>query len=839
MKLYEQFAQTGYHTSLVTSFGIDFDAYESAVLGRLRGAGCNNNLLVVDRGMLCLALEEGGQLPRDAGRTYTVTSARTEGVFHPKVVLQIGRDSARLIVGSANMTSAGLAGNLEVVGTVETKDPSSVEARIIAAAWSFVSSFLDRDDEGIDAQIRWMLSRSPWLSKIEPPEAPLRLSDNHLAMFIASSSDPIGRRFEALIGDQKVRRLIVVSPYWDGDLSALNRFLENLKPESVFILLDRDRHIFRPAAIAEDYKTKVKLLGFYGKKDQFIHAKIIIAETDGGDFVLYGSANCTTAALGRASAGGINTEACLYRSLPAGTAVDNLDLARFLGGEPIDHKDYYVIQAPPELPLDVIAARFPGQFSCKFDRLIWVPPPSADPSVDKIELLSSTGVPLSIELRRTASNDARRIQFMLAGEEKPAFARVRRKDGTLSSIAIVTVLDDLRNAMKDPRSRQIDAALAKLDGEADMGLWLLDVLGELETALANQRRSVAPHVLAKAREREAEVVSARILTYDEFMAGRRLQSELGGASRDGLSGTEFSSFRSYLNRFLSIDEPPEAEANQDFDATNAFDLGDETADAEAALDQGQEFSGTAPHTRTPASPAAKERYDTWVATRRRGNQGELICAVEELLKMVRTKAHDDGLSVVDMLRLRAFLMILAAAGWRDTLLPARSWHVLPATGDIATAWPRLMGKVLFAYFGGTSPAIHKLKLDSFFDQLSDDILECLGTCIWAIHAAIDGAMRHKDVGAANSLELLAKSIYRIVLLQPDDMNDPRIIRTIDALSARFARNLNPSAETIRAMHAATTAAVFANKQASAGSVSHQNNKHSKIVSISSTGNRRQ
>lgn len=59
MKLYETFGKRGFHTSITTSFGIDFDAYENMMLPRFRGAGCYNNLLAVDGGMLSLALEGG------------------------------------------------------------------------------------------------------------------------------------------------------------------------------------------------------------------------------------------------------------------------------------------------------------------------------------------------------------------------------------------------------------------------------------------------------------------------------------------------------------------------------------------------------------------------------------------------------------------------------------------------------------------------------------------------------------------------------------------------------------------------------------------------------------
>ena len=42
MKLYERFGDSGFHTSIVTTFGVDFDTYENVALPRFRGAGCNN-----------------------------------------------------------------------------------------------------------------------------------------------------------------------------------------------------------------------------------------------------------------------------------------------------------------------------------------------------------------------------------------------------------------------------------------------------------------------------------------------------------------------------------------------------------------------------------------------------------------------------------------------------------------------------------------------------------------------------------------------------------------------------------------------------------------------------
>jgi hypothetical protein len=37
MRLYEHYGDSGFHTCIATTFGLDFDAYENIVLPRLRG----------------------------------------------------------------------------------------------------------------------------------------------------------------------------------------------------------------------------------------------------------------------------------------------------------------------------------------------------------------------------------------------------------------------------------------------------------------------------------------------------------------------------------------------------------------------------------------------------------------------------------------------------------------------------------------------------------------------------------------------------------------------------------------------------------------------------------
>ena len=196
MKLYERFGDKGFHTTLMTSFGIDFDAYENIVLSRLRGSGCHNNILMGDSAMLSYALEGASAPPRAAGRLYSVTGGRARGVFHPKIVLQLGRKRGRLIVISANITAPGLAGNLEIGAMVDCTAEESAERRLVAAAWQYLTRRFDAEDQAVSEQLGWMRARTSWLFDTEPAETVLTLQDGTPAAFLASDQpEGIAARF--------------------------------------------------------------------------------------------------------------------------------------------------------------------------------------------------------------------------------------------------------------------------------------------------------------------------------------------------------------------------------------------------------------------------------------------------------------------------------------------------------------------------------------------------------------------------------------------------------------------------------------------------------------------
>lgn len=798
MKLYERFGDKGFHTSILTTFGIDFDAYENIALSRLRGAGCHNNLVIADQRMLTHALSGSSELPSQAGRLYSVSGATAQGVFHTKILLQIGRRGGRLIIGSANATASGLAGNLELAGVIECDQAPSSAQSLIAESWAYLSRIADRSRRTIDQQLSWMEARAPWLLSAEPAPGPVPLADGSTAAFIAAGGENgIMEGFIAFVGDEPIERLIVISPYWDSDLAAIKTLANRLQPESSILLIDRDRALFPADALSGLPDTHFHDIGTFGS-GRFIHAKLFIAQTARSEHVLFGSANCTIAALGRENFAGLNEEACLYRKVAGRAVSDSLGLESVLSsGSAIAPGDLPDFNPEKELPFGDLTARYPGEFECLFDKLVWRPSSSIDPEQANIELLTASEAPLPCKLKRLEVSTASKQQFELSeAVERPAFARLRFSDGRLSALAIVSLVDALRGEIRESRGKATERAVSQLEEETEEGLWLLEVLDELEAAQTKDEQAVTTKKSRRKKEDEDDPQTYSTLDYKTFVAGCQLRGEGSAIGRNSLAGTEMSFVRAYLNRVLALKtDEPDATADDDQGLQKVLDMGDEVQDAEQAVERGDMLGNEAEKASETDEDKARARK---IAIKRRQNRDELANAVKAFIERIKQRAAEGGLKSIDILRLRALLTILVAAALPDSGSDAKNattLQVLPSTGG-DHSWPRLCGMVLFALFGGKTPAIHALEVEDIYDQIPDDLIECWACCFWVVQAS-------KLVTASQplrGLESLTESVYSLSGLSPKAAKEDRVLQVLERMSERFATRLGIEGKAIEKAH---------------------------------------
>jgi len=815
MKLFNCFSAGGYHTSIISTFGVDFDAYEAIALPRLRDAGCNNNVLVADARMLVQALADAAHRPRFAGRRYSVVGAQCAGVFHPKLILQLGKTSGRLLVASANMTAAGVAGNLEIAGEVAAADDAMEGAPLLRAAVDYLLQFLERTSAA-RRQVEWALKRARWLPPASSAKATVELQGGMTLGFLSSNdARGIGARFVELVGNRVVKRLVVVSPYWDHDLRTLRALRNRLDAPTAAALIQPQSALYpihaHPSEAGIELFDVCHVQG--ANASRFAHAKVVIAESDGGDCLLFGSANCTEAALGTAGNAGVNEEACLFRELPAGDAVRMLGLEAALspGGE-LTASDVPPFNPADELPMSDLEAKLPGRFELSGDLLRWWPPTSLSPVSATIELFGQSGEPAAGALNRVGAQDSP-PSYRIEGTVAPHFARARSGEFE-SSLAVVVVEQAIHEAQRRTAGRGVESALELLDDEeASEGLWLLEVIQRLTAAEREMRGSRgAIEQAPQQRHTDEQAPDSKVLPYEAFVAGRRAEDDPAASADSHLAATHHESVRGFLNALIGKRAALDvAEESEDEGPAPTLSMGDETSDGAAALESG-EFQQLAANQVEPEHAAEAKRLLRQRQKYVQDTQRNIVDGVDVFLKSLREQAiGGQYLGTIDLLRLRALLVVVLGAGSkkndllpRDVAAQVRRRQVLPFGGD--ASWRRLANRLLFDFFrdhiGTRAPLVKSLRLEAD-DNLGfpEDVLECWATCFWATCATRTAVSETgKVLPASTSENLLAGDLYRFTRLFPEQALGITVRDVFAGMNRRYGERLGATSEAIDQEH---------------------------------------
>lgn len=676
---------SGFHSAFVTTFATEFAAFEELLLPQLLAVGCRNIGLIGDRRMTSLAMSDGSSLPRHLGRTYALYGPPpSEGLFHPKIILQLGRDRGRAFVSSANTTAAGLGGNVEIGTEVECTDQPSPERQLISAIAIYVASGVTEPGAVRDA-LDWARSRSPWL---EPASAEQFTPD---VAFLAGPSDQsLVRQFSDRIGEP-VARLLVASPYWDDRLRTLEVLTSTLRANRTSVLIDAKQHEF---PVGADLPSGCDLIDISTwRPSRFTHAKLIIAQTASHDHVLSGSANCTFAALGDLTRPGNNAEACIYRRFSSGQALKLLGLETWASSDPIRASDLPPPTNAPPIELSRLASCDPGQFSLQGSELLWRPPPNDRLKQPVIHLLDEDLTPLVI---LTMENPPAQARFHIepAVARAATFAQVFHERGS-SALAGIEHVSLLKRTRREPLSARGTQAVDWASAAVDLELFALEALD----ALAREdQRVTSLDRLAAARPGQPNTLDAedvRVLSYDQFMSERAKGNAGHSHSENSLDGTESDHVRLLLNRL------------------SAFDGGEADAEAEDEESEAQGSEG-----RTFVAAAARHIERTVDAR-------AFELAVD---RYVASCVGEHAIGPHDVLRLRLWLMIL--------LLNARCASLTKGLAPTLDnqGWPRLVFRILVAFFASANAPITRLVVEQQDGSLPKDYLETWATVLWALDA---------------------------------------------------------------------------------------------------------
>ena len=294
-------AGSTYESAILTCFSFDPLYFIQYYLPKLNSINVTNIVVLIDASQYDSACDELLKYRESSGKSLQLSFSPVRivpsfhGVFHSKIAFLVGPKQCTAIIGSGNLTYGGMAYNNEVWNAFSANSIEAEEAPIIASIWKYLSSLVASAQNTISEQLNWMTSYSPCLKSIAEMET-IAATNYH---FLVNSLDSgIGEQLLAYIGEEKVKDITIVSPYFDNDGSALNFLADTLHPESVLCLCD-DVAGTLPFALSDDREKLFEFRVISGDNmDARTHAKITQIHTESSTIILSGSANMTKAGLG-------------------------------------------------------------------------------------------------------------------------------------------------------------------------------------------------------------------------------------------------------------------------------------------------------------------------------------------------------------------------------------------------------------------------------------------------------------------------------------------------------------------------------------------------------------
>ncbi|MFW5983362.1 MAG: hypothetical protein ACOCQ4_02585 [bacterium] len=324
-----------YHSCILTCYSLDFSFFEERVLPILRTANIKNINVFADGKFLENAQDATTGHEFKFNKTYNFLPVYTTGVFHPKIMLLVGVKHGLLIIGSGNITSSGLSTNDEIWGAFHLNNVENENTPLFAAVWDYLQQFLNETYGFINQKINWIRKYSQWLADLPEPVKEIKIESlQQQITFITNNNESILAQLKAAIPGNHLKAITIISPYYDKEGEVIRELRQWFNPDIFNCIVDLDYGLLPNkmnktlASTVNFYKWSDCIKDFHEKINR-LHAKMIhFSMADGVEYMMFGSANATNAAMGTSSKKAVNHEAgiLIKRKSTAGTWLDELQI---------------------------------------------------------------------------------------------------------------------------------------------------------------------------------------------------------------------------------------------------------------------------------------------------------------------------------------------------------------------------------------------------------------------------------------------------------------------------------------------------------------------------------
>ncbi len=312
--------------AIFCTYDIDVERFEAILLAELTRRGRQfRTLVAADAGALQSHLRKIGQ--RKFGRfEIAPVRNRRRGAFHPKMLLMQAGPHYLVGIGSANLTSGGLGGNLELMLFATTGTEHG--QRLVEGAASFVHRLLQNDELLLPESTREFLRITI-----------AGVSHDSNALSDSLSEPLLGQMVNLHYGVGKhsdAQTLTILSPWHSAvaspegvDAKVIRMLKGSFRASHVNVFTDgmdgRGPELGSGASVYIRSENQPQLTSVstetddgsaFERRPTRVHAKAYLIEcSSGGGTLIFGSANCTQPALARSVAKGGNVELLLASKL--------------------------------------------------------------------------------------------------------------------------------------------------------------------------------------------------------------------------------------------------------------------------------------------------------------------------------------------------------------------------------------------------------------------------------------------------------------------------------------------------------------------------------------------
>ncbi|MGC9332651.1 MAG: hypothetical protein ACP5JJ_00765, partial [Anaerolineae bacterium] len=243
------------------------------------------------------------------GRRYLLTPVDLGGLrsFHPKLILLVGPQRGRLLVGSGNVTFTGFGHNHEVFTCLDWTPEDNHLQPVFAQAWNLINEVTQQ--WSYSNEVKKVLHKTThvasWLAEEGESVEEIQL--------LHSLEEPLIDQCSRAIDSEAVDRITVLSPFLDQEAFALRNLYSRFQPQQLRLVLQEGQAVGNTESLERLRESDIPLQVYrFTDEEHYSHAKVYLFETADRAYLLTGSPNCTRSAWLTSAADG-NLEVALLR----------------------------------------------------------------------------------------------------------------------------------------------------------------------------------------------------------------------------------------------------------------------------------------------------------------------------------------------------------------------------------------------------------------------------------------------------------------------------------------------------------------------------------------------